>query len=119
MRNIARRSFFACAVIVFSALPTVRPAAEPVLGLTSRFDKTIVLDCSKEWAVSAAGQYGGVAFALSCRNTRDRLKIVGTVGTAYDISVTAEGPVGVRCSFTGDSPTVDVSCNVAARITIR
>jgi len=85
----------------------------------TRSVKTATLACTPGWRGQAVGQYGGVGFSVACNNGRGTDRIVGPVGTAYAMRMGVESDTGAAdCAFSGDSPTVDVSC-AQVRLTIR
>ena len=113
-----RNGVFGLTIVAFAvgtlALTTGLEAAPPV-----RSSKRVVIDCKPGWRGGAGGSYGGVAFDVTCNNGKGQISIGGTVGTAYTIRMGVESSsIGADCAFSGDSPTVNVSC-IEVQLSIR
>lgn len=117
-RAILLTSAVMAAGLVWTSLHAVESVG-PVPDASSRAHPIIVvLDCAHDWSASAQGQIGGVGFALSCRNGRDKQRLVGAVGTSWSVRIGAEGEVALDCFLTGDQIPVNQMCDGAARFII-
>jgi hypothetical protein len=105
--------------IVALAFGTLALTTGPQAAPPDRSSKRVVIDCAQGWRGGAGGTYGGVAFDVTCNNGKGQTTIDGTVGTAYSIRMGVENSsIGADCAFSGDSPTVNVSC-IDVRLSIR
>lgn len=76
-----------------------------------RSTKFVQIACKPGWRGGAGGQYGGIAFDVSCDNGRGTTILQGTSGTAYSVRMGVESDtVAVDCFFTGDAQVVNESC---------
>jgi hypothetical protein len=95
----------AAALAVLTLLPPAPPTEAAAVP-----SKTAVLACQPGWRGTAVGQYGGVAFEVSCRNGRGHERLTGMTGTAYSIRVGVEGSVAADCFYSGDAEAISESC---------
>ena len=105
--------------IVAVAFGTLALLTGPQAARPERSVKRVVIACKPGWRGGAGGTYGNVPFDVNCSNGRGQTMIDGTVGTAYSIRMGVESSsTGADCFFSGDSPTVNVTC-VEVSLSIR
>ena len=123
MKTTSRAILLTLAVMAAGVVSTSALAVESVGVVPDASSRAhpinVVLDCAHDWSASAQGQVGGVGFALSCRNGRDKVRVVGAVGTSWSVRIGAEGEVALDCFLTGDQIPANLSCADAARFIIR
>jgi hypothetical protein len=108
---------FLASAIGAAAVVTILPQAPPLAAPPGT--QTVVVQCRQGWRGDAGGQYGGVAFQVSCQNGRAQQRLSGIVGSAYSVRMGVESDaVAGDCFFSGDASTVSESC-LDVRLSIR
>jgi hypothetical protein len=82
--------------------------------------KTVTLICQPGWHAGAGGQYGGVAFDVSCNNGRGNVRLRGVSGTTYSVRMGVESDsTAADCAFSGDAAVVSQTCAGVVQLSIQ